>query len=159
MFISEYLSYAKKCYIQQKCYYYLVTRETSTIFVYEKKPLKKLDGKINQLAARVELTNSIKERHDVDITKEWSGTVVMSIVEMAFLLSSKIPDYSYSKRYKLFMSYAGLDKVKEIVKGFKLEKKTSIKSIPFMFAKMGWNRVLFFATTMLHLIHYEFKRD
>lgn len=159
LFIATYLSYAKKCFIQQKCYYYLVTRETSTISVYEKKPLQKLEGKLHQLSARVELTEDIKTRCKMDIAATWKGTVVMSAIEMAFLLSNKIDGYSYKKRYKLYLSYAKLPEVEKTVKEFNIQCKFQIKKIPFLLLKRKWYALLFFATTLLHLVHYEFSRS
>lgn len=159
LFIATYLSFAKKCYIQQKCYYYLVTRETSTIFVYEKKPLQKLEGKLHQLSARVELTKDIKDRRNLDIDATWRGTIVMSAVEMAFLLSKKIPGYSYKKRYQLYLSYAKLPEVEKSVREFDIQCKLQIKKLPFIFLKKRMYGLLFFATTLLHVIHYEFNRN
>ena len=95
IFISEYLSYASKCFIQRKCYYYLVTRATSTIYVYEQKPLAKLEGKKKLLEARLRLTEKIRRRKDYDIDQTWRGTVVMSAVELAFLLSAKNPQVGF----------------------------------------------------------------
>lgn len=159
LFIATYLSYAKRVYIQQKCYYYLVTRETSTIFVYEKKPLQKLEGKLHQLKARVELTEDVRKRRGLDIDKTWRGTIVMSAIEMAFLLSNKIPGYSYQKRYQLYLSYASHDEVEKSVREYDLQCKMQIKKIPFLLLKHKMYGLLFLATTCLHLIHYEFNRN
>lgn len=158
LFTSEYLTYSNKCFIQQKCYYYLVTRETSTIFTYEKKPLFKLEGKISQLQARIEFTQRLKERLNIDITKIWAGTVVMSVVEMAFMLSRKIPNYSYNKRYKLFLTYAHNEYTQKLVKNYKIKKQFSIKLIPFILVKLGMYPVLFFAAKILNIFNYKFNR-
>ena len=158
LFISEYLTFAQHVYIQKKCYYYLVTRETSTIFVYEKKPLQKLDGKDRLLKARLEFTDRVKTRLDMDITSWWAGTVLMSVVEMAFLLSGKDPEHSSRERYRFFLQYARNPAVRKIVKNFKLQLKPSIMVIPFLLLKWGWHGILYLCTKMLHLVHYEFKR-
>ncbi|MCI7792187.1 MAG: glycosyltransferase [Lachnospiraceae bacterium] len=159
LFISTYLSYAKRCYIQQKCYYYLVTRETSTIFVYEKKPLQKLEGKIHQLQARLELTEDVIKRENKDINETWRGTIVMSAIEMAFLLSNKIPGYSYKERYQMYLSYAKLPEVERSVEHFEPACKFQIKKIPFLLLKRKLYAMLFLATTVLHFVHYEFSRS
>lgn len=158
LFISAYLSYAKRCYVQQKCYYYLVTRETSTIFVYEKRPLQKLEGKKYQLSARVELTEDIKKRRNCDINQTWRGTIVMSAIEMAFLLSGNIPGYRYKERYQMYLSYARLPEVEKSAEEFELACKLQVKKIPFLLLKKKLYAVLFLATTVLHLVHYEFNR-
>ncbi len=159
LFISEYLTHAKKVSVVQKCYYYLVTRETSAIYVYEKAPLKKLDQKIKQLEARMELTKDVAERRQKDISNTWKGTIVMSSVEMAFLLSHKIPDKSKKERYQLYLSYAKLPEVEKCVKEYDIQCKLQVKKIPFIFLKKKWYRLLFFACGMLHLIGYQFSRS
>lgn len=159
LFIATYLSFAQRCFIQQKCYYYLVTRETSTIFVYEKKPLQKLEGKLHQLSARLELTEDINKRRKIDIDATWRGTVVMSAIEMAFLLSKKIEGHSYRKRYQLYLSYAKLPEVEKSVKDYHMQCKFQVKKIPFLLLKKKMYGMLFFATTLLHLVHYEFSRS
>lgn len=159
LFIATYLSYANRVYVQQKCYYYLVTRETSTIFVYEKKPLQKLEGKLHQLSARLELTGDVWKRRGLDIDKTWRGTIVMSAIEMAFLLSNKIPGYSYKKRYQMYLSYAALPEVEKSVKEYDIQCKMQVKKIPFLLLKGKMYGALFFATTLLHLVHYEFNRS
>lgn len=158
IFISQYLSYAKKCYVLQKCYYYLVTRESSTIYQYELNPEAKLQGKINLLDARTELTEDIRERTGIDIHTYWGGTVVMSAIEIAFLMSGKNPKYGMGQRYRLFCSYLDLPGTKKKIREFRLQKAPSIKLIPFLLLKWGWRMPLFLATTMLKLVHYEFQR-
>lgn len=158
VFISEYLSCAKRCYVQQKCYYYLVTRQTSTIFVYERKAMQKLQGKINLLSGRADMTGRIMKRTGKDITKTWAGTVVMSAVEVGFLMAAKSKEYSLSDRYKAYKAYVSDDRVERLVKEFKLQGAGGVKKIPFMLLKWKWYGILFFAISMLHLIHYEFNR-
>lgn len=158
LFIATYLSYAKRCYIQQKCYYYLVTREDSTIYVYEKRPLQKLEGKQQQLKERVALTQNVMQRRQMDIDSTWRGTIVMSAIEMAFLLSDKIAGYSYRQRYQMYLSYAKLPEVEKSVRDFKLQCRMQVKKLPFLMLKQKQYGLLFLAATVLHLVHYEFNR-
>jgi glycosyltransferase involved in cell wall biosynthesis len=158
VFISDYLSCARKCLIQQKCYYYLVTRESSAIFQYEKKPFDKLRGKVALLDGRMNLTNRIKERCGTDITETWAGTVVMSAVEMAFQLSGKNANASRKERYTAYRSYVDDARVQPLIAGFVPDKGSFVKRVPFMLMKKGRFGLLFFATGLMHLIHYEFKR-
>lgn len=159
IFISEYLSHASKCYVYHKCYYYLVTRETSTIYTYEKNPIAKLDGKMKLLDARKELTERILMRTKVNIDNYWRGTVLMSVLEIAFLLSKKHPEYNFLKRYKLFLSYAKHPEVLKTINGFKLEIKPRMVIIPFLLLKSHLSFILFLCTTVLQLINYEFVRN
>lgn len=158
IFITNYLSFSKVCYVHHKCYYYLVTRETSTIYVYEQNPVAKLTGKQKLLDAREQLTKDIKSRRDFDMTPYWSGTVVMSAIEIAFLMSKKHSQYGLLKRYQLFCSYLKDVRVQELVKNFQVGRQGGIKRIPFLFLKKRWYVVLFLCTTMLELVHYEFQR-
>ena len=158
VFISEYLSCAKRCYVQQKCYYYLVTRQTSTIFVYERKAMQKLQGKINLLDGRQDLTARVKKRTGKDITDAWAGTVVMSAVEVAFLMTAKNKEHTLRERYRAYKNYVTDERVTKLVAGFDMGAAGGIKKIPFLLLKWKWYGVLFLAVIMLHLIHYEFNR-
>ncbi|MBQ5734801.1 MAG: glycosyltransferase family 2 protein [Lachnospiraceae bacterium] len=159
MFVSEYLSYAESVYVEKKCYYYLVTRTTSTIFVYEKKPLQKLEGKIRLLTARKELTSKIDRRFNIDVTKEWAGTVIMSCIELAFLLSAPNKEYGYFKRYREFLKYIKLPGVEKMISDYKVDAKFSVNVIPFWFLKAKMYFILFLATTVLNIAGYKFKRS
>lgn len=157
-FISEYLSCCKRVFIQQKCYYYLVTRESSAIYRYEREPLSKLDGKKKLNDARQNLVDRVKKRSGVDITYTFAGTIVMSAVEMAFQLSKKNADVGRKERYEGYKSFVEDERVLKLIKDFKIGNGSIVKRIPFVFLKKGWFCLLFLATTLLHLIGYEFKR-
>lgn len=159
IFISEYLSYAKRCYIKRKCYYYLVTRETSTIYVYEKKPLAKLEGKERLLTARSRLTEDIQQRRGKNIGDTWRGTVVMSVIELAFLLSKRNKKIGFMEGFRKYKSYATLPETKKSVKEFRVRPVFDIKIIPFLLLKGHCYFLLYLATWTLHLVHYEFIRN
>lgn len=157
-FISEYLSCCKKVYIQQKCYYYLVTRSTSAIYRYEREPMSKLEGKKRLNDARERLVKRIKERSGVNVTKTFAGTIVMSAVEVAFRLSEKDGKHSRKERYEAYRSFVDDKRVRKLIQGFKIGRGSVVKRIPFIFLKKGWFGLLFLATEMLHVVGYEFKR-
>lgn len=159
VFISEYLSCAKRVYVQQKCYYYLVTRQTSTIFVYERKAMQKLQGKKNLLDGRSDLTERIRRRTGKDITRAWAGTVVMSAVESGFLMTAKNKEYSFRERYRAYKSYVTDQRVVRLIDDFQIGSAGGVKKIPFLLLKRKWYGVLFLAITMLHMVHYEFNRN
>jgi len=159
IFISEYLSYSKNCYVHHQCYYYLVTRPTSTIYIYEKNPLDKLESKLKLIEARTILTQKIKEKNGQDITKAWSGTVIMSDVELAFLLSKKHPEYNFFKRYQLLLKYAKNPEVRRIVKELELKFVPSVMVVPFLLIKIKMYFLLFLCTACLQLVHFEFQRN
>lgn len=158
IFTTEYLSYAKTCYVLQKCYYYLVTRETSTIYTYEKNAVAKLEGKVKLLDARNEVTSKIRKHSGFDIETYWRGTVIMSCMEIAFLMAKRNPNIGFGKRYKMFLSYIKIPEVQKIIKEFKLELKGGIKLIPFLMLKSRLYFLLFLAVSFLNVIHYEFNR-
>lgn len=158
-FISEYLSCAKKVYVQQKCYYYLVTRETSTIFVYEKKAMQKLQGKVNLLDGRADLTARIKQRTGKDITDTWAGIAIMSAIQIGFMMAGKVSGYSMHQRYQAYKGYVADPRVQKLVKDFPLGKAGGVKRIPFLMLKMKCYWLLFIAICMLNLMHYEFERN
>ena len=158
-FISEYLSCAKRCFVKQKCYYYLVTRETSTIFVYERKVMQKVQGKVNLLDGRTDLTNRIKERTGKDISDTWGGIAMMSAVQIGFMMAGKNPEHSFKERYAAYKNYVTDERVKQIVKKYVPTKEGGVKKIPFIFLKKGWYGLLFFAICCLKMVNYEFSRE
>lgn len=157
VFISDYLSCSRRCYVHHKCYYYLVTRETSTIYQYEKNALAKLEGKTRLLTARNELTDRVLERTGIDIRSYWQGTVVMSCIELAFLFSRSSRDASYGERYRRFLEYARLPDVQKSVRDFPLSG-SGVRAVPFLLLRWGWTRVLFLCAWLLNRVHYEFQR-
>ena len=158
-FISEYLSCAKRCFVKQKCYYYLVTRESSTIFVYERKVMQKVQGKVNLLDGRTDLTNRIKKRTGKDISDTWGGIAMMSAVQIGFMMAGKNPDHSFKERYAAYKNYVTDERVKQIVKKYVPTKEGGVKKLPFLFLKKEWYGLLFFAICCLKMVNYEFSRE
>lgn len=158
IFMTKYLSYAKRCYVYHETYYYLVTRETSTIYQYERNPEAKLIGKKKLLDAREELTKDIMERKGFDLKPYWTGTVVMSAIELAFLLSKKNKHHKLKKRYRMFRSYLEDERVQKIIEEFYLGEDGGIRRIPFILLKKKHYALLFAATWCLNLMNYQFKR-
>jgi glycosyltransferase involved in cell wall biosynthesis len=158
VFITEYLSYAQSCYVYPKCYYYLVTRETSTIYVYEKDPMAKLGGKIRLLDSRKKLTGRILARRNLNISQYWYGTVIMSCIELAFLFAKKDTEHRFFSRYRMFLQYVKMKDVDEILRKFRLMIVPGIRVIPFLLLKWRGFFLLFCCTSILQMLHYEFKR-
>ena len=159
VFISDVLSCAKRCYVLHKCYYYLVYRESSAIATYEKDATAKLEGKQRLFDSRCALTERVFKRSGLDIRPYWQGTVVMSVLELAFLLTKKSGGVSFAGRYRRYLSFAKRDEVKELVRTFKPGAKLSIKLIPFIMLRLGWHLPLFLCVAALNLTSYEFSRE
>ena len=157
-FTSEYLSFAKRCYVINKCYYYLVVRSTSTIFVYEKSPISKLNGKLALLKSRRNLTEKIKKRLGINIEDLWYGTVIMSCIQLSFMLSHKNNKEGFIKRYEYLKQYIKDEETQNAIKNFSFSLKGGIKIIPFFLLKSKLNFILFFCTYILGLTNYEFSR-
>jgi glycosyltransferase involved in cell wall biosynthesis len=158
IFITEYLTHAQNCYVHHKCYYYLVTRETSTIYVYEKDPAAKLEGKIRLLDSRKELTQKILARRNLDISRYWYGTVIMSCMELAFLFAQKHPENGFFERYRMFLRYVKMKDVERIISDYKLRIIPGIRVIPFLLLKWKKYLLLFCCASILQMLRYEFKR-
>lgn len=158
VFISDMLSCCRRCFVTGKCYYYLLVHESSTISQYEQKPFAKLEGKVKLMAARADLTERVSSRCGVDIQPYWEGTVLMSCVEMAFLLAKKNVSHRFSERYRAFLSYVRREDVRAIVRSFKLGKKTGVMPLPFMMLKGGLYLPLFLCMTLLGKTNYKFAR-
>lgn len=157
-FTTEYLSYANCCVVLHKCYYYLVVRNTSTIFVYEKNPIAVLNGKIDLLIARRELTERIKKRKSFDIEKYWYGTVIMSCIQLAFLMTGKWKKEGWIKSYRSWKTYLQQREVQRAIHQFVVPHGSKLKAIPFFLLKNRMYVVLYFCIIGLQLCHYEFNR-
>jgi len=157
-FTTEYLSCAKRCAVIHKCYYYLVVRNTSTIFVYEKDPYAILKGKIDLLTARRELTERIKIHRSFDIEKYWYGTLIMSCIQLAFFMTRKEKGRSWMENYRNWKTYVEQKEVQNAIKTFNVPSGNKIKAIPFYLLKYKKYYTLYCCITILQLCHYEFKR-
>ena len=157
-FTTTYLSYAQNCQIVNKCYYHLVVRSTSTIFVYEKSPVEMIRGKIALLSARRKLTDEINQRKNVHMDELWYGTVVMSCIQMAFKLSGAKGNSGFFKRFQYLKEYIRQEETQKAIKQFEIPKAGGIKRVPFLLLKSKCYFLLYFCTYILDLMHYEFQR-
>lgn len=157
-FTTEYLSCAKRCAVIHKCYYYLVVRDTSTIATYEKDPFAVLKGKTDLLTARRELTERIQARSGVDIEKYWCGTVIMSCVQLAFLMTKVSKKKGWTSCYQAWKTYIKQPEVQNIMKRLHIPLKRTVKVIPFFLLKWRMYFILYCCVIGLQLCHYEFNR-
>jgi len=155
IFISDLLSCTTRCYVLHKCYYYLLLRDTSTIATYEKDAGKKLDGKTRLLYSRNALTQRVLKRNNIDIKGYWQGNIIMSDIELAFLLAKAKASLPFFKRYKQYMTYAALEDVRRAAQAFKPQFKLSFKVLPFYLLKMRLNFILFVFASLLGTLKYE----
>lgn len=154
-FTTEYLSVAKKVCISPKCYYHLVVRETSTIFMYEKNPIDIAVGKTALLKGRRDLTNRILQRSGYQIEELWYGTVLMSIFQLALSLQQcKEP---FLKRYQCYMGYVHAPETQRAISRFQI-KGFCIKATPFLLLKAKLYRLIFLGSWIMKKISFQFHR-
>lgn len=158
IFTALYLSYARRCAVSRTCYYYLTLRDSSTIAMYEKNSFAKWEQKTLLLRARTELTEDVLARRQTDLSAAWSGTVLMSCVELAFLLAQKQPGTGVRERYRLFRSYVARAEVRRIIRQFQIRPLLRIYAVPFVLLKLHWNGALYVCAGMMQLAHFKFKR-
>lgn len=157
-FTTKYLSYAKDCAVVHKCYYHLVVRSTSTIFVYEKSPVSMVQGKIALLTARRKLTDEIDRRTGFHLEELWYGTVVMSCIQLSFKLSKVQKGNSFRRGYYYLKKYIGKEETQRAIEQFELQRQGGIKRIPFWLLKHKWYFLLYTCTWILNAMNYEFQR-
>ena len=156
-FNVEYMSYARRCAVVHKCYYYLVVRNTSTISVYRKSPMAVLENKMDLLRARRRLTQAIQERLDLNIQNYWYGTVVMSCFELAVLLGKRDPNHKFKERYRAFRRYIDDEETQNAIATMQV-KFEGVKAIPFFLLKGGHYLMIFLAACLVGLRSYQFER-
>jgi len=160
VFMSDLLSCAASCYVIHKCYYYLVYRESSVIAVYEKDAAAKLEGKQRLVDSRGDLTKRVLLRSGTDITPFWQGSVIMSVLELAFLYTKgKSVGMPFSRKYGAWLSYAKRPEVRETVSSLKLKFRFSVRYVPFLMLKLGLHFPLFLCAALLNLARYDFVRE
>lgn len=152
-FTVEYLSFCNRIVVLNKALYNLVERETSAIYTYEKNSLAVLEGKTRLLKARRLLTEKIFERTRVDIEPYWYGTVVMSIVQLSFLLSES----SNASGFQSLMKYINQPETKRAIEKMP-HYRGGIKAIPFLLIRRRMFHLLFLSTWTLNRIGYKFER-
>ncbi len=156
VFITDYLSCCKRIAVIQKCYYYQVPRTMSATDRTDREAFSGLDViKLND--AREKLIERIRNRIGTDITEYFAGTIVMSAVEMAFILSKK-NGKSFGERYKAYHTYINDPKVQKAVRSFKPGRGSLVRKMPFIMLKCRAYGLLFFCASLLNAVHYEFKR-
>ena len=157
-FTTEYLSLCKKVQIVKQMIYNLVERPTSTIYTYEQNALAVVQGKMNLLMERRELTERIKKRTGKDIETYWYGTVLMSIIQLAFLLSRHGNSISLRKGYHSLKKYAEQQETQKAIHKKLDYRGGGVRKIPFFMIRHGMLIPLFLCTGMLNLFGYSFER-
>lgn len=159
IFISEYLCHARSCYVMSDCLYYLLIRDTSTISEYERNPLAKLSGKLNLLEGRRDLVKRIMYTEGQDIQKLHQGTISLSSLELALLLSKRHKEFNFRSRYNSYQQYANHEEVIEAIQSLHINKKWKLKAIPIHLLKLKANFLLFIGGAILNSIHFDFTRN
>jgi glycosyltransferase involved in cell wall biosynthesis len=157
LFMSEYLSYAESCWVEHKCYYYLVARETSAISTYSADTKARMLEKNNISKAREELTERLKQRLGLDISDYWRGTVVMSCAEVGLMMSAG--GFGFRENYRQFREFAASERSMSAVRDFPLRFKLGVRAVPFVLLKARLYFPLFVCFKALNLAGNKFKRN
>ena len=161
-FTTEYLScigiWGGKCCVVFKCYYHLVVRDSSAIATYKSHPLSVAEGKTRLLSARRNLTRRIQKRSGENIEELWYGTVVMSCIQLAFLLSARGQKTPMKKRYQAYRHYLLQEETLRAVRKLEIPAQGGVKRVPFLLLKKKKYGLLFFCTWCLGLVNYQFQR-
>lgn len=157
-FTTEYLSYCKKVIVLRHCLYNLVERKTSAIYTYEKNPLAVLKGKTELLFARRQLTDRIRERTGENIESYWYGTVVMSVIQLAFMLARRNKKVSFLKRYRFLKQYIVKQETKHAIARMPWYTGKTVKCIPFIMLKFKLHFLLYCCVYIMNLTGYVFQR-
>ncbi len=156
-FTTEYLTKCRKAAILNDCLYFLVERKTSAIYTYESSAEKVQRGKTKLLAARRSLTNKVLAESGTDITSYWQGTVVMSVIQLAFLYTSDKAK-GVRHRYQKWLRYVREEETQRAILAMPDFRSGGVKKIPFVFLKKHMYALLFLAVGALNLIGYQFER-
>lgn len=156
-FSTEFFSLAKKVCVIHECFYHLVVRSTSTIYVYEKDPIAIVNGKIALLNGRRNLTNRILSRSGYNIEKLWYGSVIMSIPQLALQLT-KNKKLSLKERYNEYKKYINHSETQKIIKDFPDDNLRGKKKILISLLKHRGGALIFLGSLMVSILPVDIKR-
>lgn len=149
IFTNEYLSYTNKVGILNKCFYYLHNNEESTISQYLRNIENIINNKRILLNEKEILSKYINKRTGIDISSYWGGEVILSTVQIAWLLTDKIENKSWYKRYEMYKNFANDEYVRKCWDRFDSKVGLSIKSIPLLLIKYKMNLSVFIIMSIL----------
>lgn len=149
IFTNEYLSYSSKLGIVNENLYYLHNNEGSTISTYLKDTLRMAENKKLLIKAKKDLSNKIKDRTDIDVDDYWGGEVVLSTVQLAWLLTDGYKNLSWMKRYKIYKDFINYEPIKSCWNKMTIKANLSVKSIPILLIKYRLNFTTFAIMSIL----------
>ncbi|WP_270565924.1 glycosyltransferase family 2 protein [Clostridium beijerinckii] len=158
IFTNLYLSYAERVGILDECLYYLHNHSDSTIGMYLEDVFSMIDNKKNLIKAKRKLSDLIKRRTDCDITSWWGGEVILSTIEIAWLLTNKQRNKSCIERYKMLKDFIDYEYVAQCWDLLKLNWCFSIKVIPIILIKSQMKIVLFAIMSALRRLGCKITR-
>lgn len=145
-FINEYMLYETSIGFLNKCLYYLTIRKNGANLSSLNDPKKRLNDKLKLIDARNQIDLKAKMLYDIDTHPFWSGTMILSVVEMAMKLSKdKNRDLNYN--YSLFKIFISNRIVRNAVNNF--NPVLGLKSIPFFIMKYCGCNILFWIFYLL----------
>ena len=95
------------------------------------------------------LSKSINKRTGIDISSYWGGEVILSTVQIAWLLTEKIGNKSWYERYEMYKNFANDESVRKCWDRFDGKVSLSIKSIPLLLIKYKMNLSVFIIMSIL----------
>lgn len=149
IFTNEYLSYSSKLGIINENLYYLHNNNDSTISKYLKDILSMIENKKILTKAKKELSYKIKERTGIDIESQWGGDVILSTVQVAWMLTDKYDNLSWMERYKIYREFIKYKPINDCWDKLNIKLILSIKSIPIFLIKCRLNFITFSIMSIL----------
>ena len=155
IFTNEYLSFAERVGIVNECLYYLNNHEESTISKY----LNDINGiiinKKGLVKEKFKLSQKIFERTNIDPNIYWGGEVILSTVEIAWMLTDKKYSIGFFKSYKKYLEFRRDKYVKACWNDLKININIGSKSIAVLLIKYKMDFFVLMIMKILRVFNFE----
>ena len=148
IFNLQYLHYSKRIKIVNECYYYYIWRKGSLSNSYEKK-IKFFESKVRLIEEREKLNDYFISNYNIDYSKNYEASIVLSLVQMALTLSECTLTEFYNN-FKLLKKYSSHYLIRKVYKKLNLFRAPLKYKIPLYLCKNNCNLILFIGCYILN---------
>lgn len=155
IFTNEYLSHCDRIGIIDECLYYLHNHEESSVSKYLNNIEQIINNKLLLFAEKEQLSNLVLERTGINISEYWGGEVLLSAVQIGWLLTDKVDNKSWYETYKMYNNFIRSDIVGVCRKRFECKLNFSMKTIPLLLIKYKMIFIVFILMSILKKIGFK----
>lgn len=155
IFTNEYLSFTNRVGIINDCLYYLHNHEDSTISKYLQNINNVISNKRELIKVKHEISKEIYLRTGINPNIYWGGEVILSTVEIAWILTDKKNSMNFLESYKKYKEFRKDRYVNECWNEMKCSISKSINNIPILLIKCKMDFFMLLIMKFLRKFNFE----